>query len=317
MTQIELAVAWLHCNRPDLTLAACDRIRDQNASIAVQHLRALALVRLERQGDLLDALAAYRDKAGCHPELLRTEAAALESAGKRSAAADCWWEVLRLMPGDRDALYEFCRLAEGPRRAEIKQLLAKNKKPVDRAVDLAEGAIIRDEVAAAETLVDYVRAAAPNSAALEQLTGLQLDHDQQHLQAAEHYLQASKLEENADKKRRLFNQYLASMAAGGQAAQGYLAADDPDAAFEFLTEGYDVEESYITDDESLAALLDAHRQRKPDDARLENVSGRLLLSQGKFAEAAAAFAKAEAAGNDQLSEVIRSGRLEALSVKVR
>jgi hypothetical protein len=311
MTNVEMAIAWLHCERADLTLAALDRITQREEDVGAVYVRARALWDLECQDEFLAEVSRYRALAGCHPELLRKEAEVLEAKGKRSEAADCAWEILRMLPDDREALFDFCRLAEEDRRQEIKQLLAKAKRPVDRALEIAIEAIQRDEFAAAESLVAYIRTAAPNSAALEHLTALQHDYDLEYAPAADHYLSAHKLESHPEKKREHFRRYLASMAAAGRAAEGYEAAEDQAAAFEFLTAGHEYEESYVSD-EALAELIALHRQRKPDDPRLLYLSGRLLLNKGDYKAAAAEFLKAEPGAQDELSDLVRSGRLKAI-----
>jgi hypothetical protein len=311
MTQVEAAIAWLHCGRPDLALAACDRVQDQEGDVGAVSVRARALWDLERFDEFLAAMDRYRALAGAHPELLRYEAEALESQGKRSAAADCWWEVLRLMPDDREALFEFCRSAAPPRRAENTHVFCTSKKPVDRAVEAAIQAIVRDESAAAEALTAYVRAQAPDSADLEHLTALQFDHDEQYVEAAAHYLKAHELETHPEEKKERFRAYLAAMAAAGKSLEAYQAADDPQAAFDYLTADYEYDEALIAS-EDLAQLVEAHRERAQDEPRMLYLSAKLLLDRSDFPAAAAAFLAAEARATDELSSLVRSGRLEAI-----
>jgi hypothetical protein len=166
MNAIDIAFAWLDAGRPDLALAAADRAASPEFQIGAQQIRVQALAKLDRPDDLLAAMAKYRALAGCHPDLLRIEAQALEAAGCRKEAAECWWQSLRLMPDDRQSLFEFCRLAGSERQADIRQHLSKGKKPVERAAQAAREAIFQDEVAAAEAIVAYIREAEPDSTVL-------------------------------------------------------------------------------------------------------------------------------------------------------
>ncbi|HEX5105586.1 MAG TPA: hypothetical protein VFV87_17325, partial [Pirellulaceae bacterium] len=314
MTQIELAIAWDYAGRPDLALTACDRVKNASSEIGVAYLRAHSQVALDVPDKALTALAEYRQMAGCHPELLALEADALGAQGKRANAAECWWEVLRLMPENHEALFDFCRLADDSRRKAIKEILARSRRPTDRALEIGIAAIQRDEYAAAEAILDYLRQTAPGSAAIEQLTAQQLDDDEQYVAAAEHYLAAFKLESDPDNKRQLLREYLGSMALGGKAVEGYLAADDKAEAFDLLTDGYEYDEAYVRDDQ-LSALIAEHRQHVAEDAtaRLDFLEGRRLLNQGDFDAAEQAFLKIETSDVEpDLVEAIRSGRLEAL-----
>jgi hypothetical protein len=313
LTQIQIAAAWLECERPDLALAACDRVREPEGQAGVFYNRARAAWDLERQSDFLAANEKYRQLAGAHPELLQLEAEAAESQGKRDQAAECYWQILRLTPDNSDALFDFCRLAGDSGRAEINQVLARHKKPLDRAVEYYTAASRADEIAAAATLLDYVRKRTePNSPEVEQLLAVQLDNDEQFAEAATHYLAAHKLENHPERKREFFRQYLVSMNAAGRAVEGYQAASDPDAAFKLLTEGYEDDEAYVSDEE-LPKLVALHRERKPDDAWVAYLDGRLLLKEKKFAEAEKAFVRGQGtAGDAYHSDLLRSGQLEAL-----
>lgn len=311
MTQLDIAFAWLLAGRPDLALAAADRANQPEFAIGALHVRVRALAALERQDELLAALAQYRALAGRHPHLLRIEAETLEAAGRRKEAAGCWWDVLRLLPDDHTALFAFCRLADDERRADIKLLLGKSKKPVERAAELATGAIVQDETAAAEALLAYIRASDANSLALLSLTALQHEYDQQHSQAAEQYLQAHQRETHPEKRKQYFQSYLSSMVGAGRAAEAYRTAEDKVAAFDYLTADHEYDDSMITD-KDLAELIAAHRPLQPDDPRLQYLAAKLLLNKGDYAAADAEFRKVEAAAGEELVELIRSGRLEAI-----
>lgn len=312
MTQIELARAWQNAGRPERALAACERVRKPAAESGIYYSRAMAYSDLQREAEMLDALEKYRDLAGCHPELLRLEAEALESQGKTSQSADCWRELLRLMPEDDDALSGFCRLADDSQRAQIKPTLDRLRKPVERAETAAISAAQDDDVRGLAVLLDYLRAKAPNSAAIEHVLAVQLDADEKYFEAAQHFAKARELEERADKKLEYFHEYLGSMALADRGVEAYLAADDRDEAFTYLTRGFEDEEAFVSD-EALAALIALHRQRKPDDPQLDYFSGLLLLKQGQFAAAEDMLTKAEANAVDtELEDLARSSRLEAI-----
>jgi hypothetical protein len=310
-TQIDLAIAWLNAARPDLALAAANRVSKPDAHIGSLHVQARALADLERQGELLKTLTQYRALAGCHPDLLQIEAEALEAQGKLKEAAECWWELLRLLPDDHSALFAFCRLADDQRRADIKLLLGKSKKPVERAAELATSAIVQDEVAAAEALLAFIRESDPTSLSLLELAALQHDCDQEHSLAAEQYLLAHQRETHPERKLQHFHRYLSSMAAANRAAAAYQAAEDKDAAFNYLTADHEYDESLITD-KALAELIAVHRPRRPADPRLQYLSAKLLLDKGDYAAADAELLKAEAGADEELQGLIRLGRLEAI-----
>ena len=311
MNAIDIAFAWLDAGRPDLALAAADRAASPEFQIGAQQVRVQALAKLDRPDDLLAALAKYCVLAGCHPDLLRIEAQALEAAGRRKEAAECWWQSLRLMPDDRQSLFEFCRLAGSERQADIRQHLSKGKKPVERAAQAAREAIFQDEVAAAEAIVAYIRETEPDSTVLLSLAAQQYEQAQQHAKAAEQYLLAHQREEHPERKQEHFRAYLASMAYADKVAEAYRTAEDKVAAWDYLTEGHEYDESLITDD-VLEELIAEHRELAPSNPRLMYFAARLLLRNGDYAAAAEHFVKAEAAEDEELQDLIRAGRREAI-----
>src|SRR4030095_497123 len=102
-----------------------------------------------------------------------------------------------------------------------------------------------------------------------------------------------------------------AMTAAGKIAEGYSAASDPQAAFEYLTSGYEDEESSLTG-EQLRTLLAEHERRVPNDARAMYLAGQALLRDEQYEAADAKFQAAMARPDDDMHSLYQSGRIEAL-----
>jgi hypothetical protein len=312
LINIELALVWHTCSRPDQVIAACDRVRDPAANPAVHYLRALAHAEREQFAETVAAAAAYREAAGRHPHLLVLEAAALEALGRRGEAARSWRDRLELLPGDARALAEFCRLAEDQRAAELKEILQQNRAPLETALNAGLTAAEKQDDATYDAVMQFLRATPGGSAMALRLAGERLAGDGESQPAAEHFLQASREPGNPDFQRVCFERYLDVMASSGRAAAAYAQAAAPEEAFAYLTRGLEDGDAAITVDD-LPLLLAVHRQREPADGRLHYYQGLCELADGKAEEAERTFAAGEAAAqDDEQRERLRGMRLEAL-----
>ncbi|MCI0358163.1 MAG: hypothetical protein L0211_06755 [Planctomycetaceae bacterium] len=308
---LELAWALVGLGRPAAAIRAADALRRPQDHPGYLVVRARAKADLGRYAEALADAQAYQQLAGRDPLALEQAARALAELDRPAEAAECWLEMLKLAPNHHMALGNFCRLADSEQRAQLPAILHQTRQTTEAVVSQAQASLYRDDLESFELLAAFVKAEAPGSPAAAALAGQRLDHEGQHEEAAAKFREAADAEFRPDQKQGYFHQSLTAMAAAGKIAQAYAAAPDPQAAFDYLTAGFEDDESLLTD-EQLKALLAAHEQRVPGDARALYLAGQLLLRGEKYAEADAKFQAAVAKADEESRSTYEYGRIEAL-----
>jgi hypothetical protein len=310
--RLDLASALVDQRRAAGALAACDKIERPDECPGVHLVRGRVWQVLGRPAKSLASAAEYQRVAGRDPQALAMEASAHETLENFAAAAEKWAELFTLCPQHPQALAHFCRLASDEQRRRLPELIARSKQPLEAASDQALSALQREDEDTYAALVQFIAERVPDSPMLEALAAHKLSHEEAYEAAAARFLKASQVEWLPEKKQEYFNHYLYSMTEAKKTVEAYQQAADPQAAFDYLTSGYEDDEGWITDDQ-LRPLLDAHRSKKGSSFRLDYLEGLLLLREKKYAEADRKFAEAAAqASEDYEHEMSRDRRIEAL-----
>ena len=168
----------------------------------------------------------YQELAGRDP-LASQEADSLVELDRHEEAAQCWRDMLHLVPNHTEALGNFCRLASPAQRPELTKILRAMRQPIQAAVDQAQAALSRDDLETFELLAEFVKAEAPDSPAAIALDAQRLEYDGHHEQAATRFRQAADAEFRPDRKQEYFQQFLQAMTAAGKLTEGYAAAPIP------------------------------------------------------------------------------------------
>ncbi|MEX2172839.1 MAG: hypothetical protein WD872_00670 [Pirellulaceae bacterium] len=294
--RLDLAWALAWQDQYTAALDVCATISAEKQP-GVHLVRADALHNLGRHGLALAAAQEYQRLLGRGPQALIIEAESLEAQQNAAGAAAKWRELLQLCPNYREGLRSYCLLADREGLAQLPKILERMPQPLDAAADEAQTALYRDDLATFETLQAFVEQQAPASPLLLTLQAARLENAQKYEQAAALYRQAAQLEWLPAKRAEYEIEYLRAMNAAGKAAEAYARAEDPAAAFEFLTSDYEEYEGGIAD-EQLPALLAAHRQRQPEGTQADYYEGQLLLRQQKYSQASAMLEAAVAQESD-------------------
>jgi tetratricopeptide (TPR) repeat protein len=312
VARLDLAWALIGNGRPTAALAACDSIEREDEHPGVLLVRAQALEQLDHPAKALAAAGQYQRLAGRDPHALMIEAEAHEDLDDFAAAANRWAALLELCPDHDQALHNYCRLADAAQLEQLPAIVARRQKPLDAAVQQAHAALGRDDLPTFEALVKFVAERSPESTELQALAASRLLHEEQYEEAAVLFLQASRAEWLPEKKESHFHQYLSALTQADQVVAGYEQADDPQAAFEYLTDGFESEEALITA-EQFGPLLAAHRAKTGGGFSLDYLEGLLHLREKRFVEAERMFAAAaDLATEEYEQEMCRDRRIEAL-----
>jgi len=307
----DLAWALIGEGRPADAIKATEALHRPQDHPGYLIIRARALGDLGRYREALADAQAYEQIAGPDPLALEQAATALAELNRHREAAECWRTMLRLAPNHGAALAHFCRLADADQRQELEAIVQATRLPLETAAQQAQTAIYEDDPELFEVFASFVTRTASDSPAAIAMQAQRLHFERNFEQAAAEFQRAAAAEFRPDAKQQFFNSYLDSMRQAGKIAAGYAAASDPEAAFDYLTAGWEEDESELTDAQ-LKELLDAHRQRMPGHARAEYLTGQLLLRQGDYAGAAEQFRSAMEKAEEEEKEYYRSSRIEAL-----
>jgi predicted Zn-dependent protease len=240
-------------------------------------------------------LAAHRQKDPKDSRLPLWEAEARWLARDHAGAVQVLTAHRREILADRSQRYRFCdRLLEGLGRLQRFAEAGKEAERLARGPDgelydvlgVLDRAVRRKDVDLAAALAGGVSTALPDrSQGIYQRARVELLRGRVD-EAVGLYKQALAREPNDQIRRGYTNGFLLDMAPAGKALEGYRAA--PDAAAAFRTLGGDLARLHRKDE--LRRLVEAHRQREPNDRWLRYYEGELLLEEGRYAEAEKVFA---------------------------
>lgn len=310
-SMFDLAWTLIGQGRPTDAIKAANALHRPQDHPGYLIIRARAHSDLNRYREALADAQEYERIAGPDPLALEQAANALAQLGRHMEAAACWRDMMRLAPNHGQALHSYCRLAEPHQRTDLAAILAATRQPIEAAARAAQFAIYEDDPELLNELVDFTARTAPGSPAAIAIAAQRLAFEGRHEQAAAEFKRASEAEYRPDKRMQYFNEHLDAMKEGGKLAQGYAAAADAQAAFDYLTAGWEDDEGDLSDAQ-LQELLSAHHRRVPGDARADYLAGQLLMRAGDFAGADAKFQAAIDKAADEDKEYYRSGRIEAL-----
>jgi hypothetical protein len=308
---IDLAWALVGQSRPGDAIRAANSLARPQDHPGYLIVRARAHNEMNRHSEALADARQYEQAAGPDPLALEQAAMALAHLGRHREAADCWRSMLRLAPNHREALTNFCRLSDPDQRGELAEILRATRQPTETAASQAQAAILQDDLALFKQLADFLEKAAPGSPAAIAAGAQRLACQGQHDRAAAEFQRAAAAEFRPDKKEQYFHQFLEAMTDAGKIAEGYAAASDPQAAFDYLTSGWEEHESDLTNAQ-LKELLAAHARRVPGDGHADFLAGQLHMREGDYALAEAKFEAAIDKAADDEQEYYRSEQIEAL-----
>lgn len=292
--QLRFAYAWRRLRNNRAAVVAADRIVHPLETPGAFYVQIQSAQEQGRHKKALELIDQYAEGVGGGPAVWEMRAISLAALDRLAEAVDCWEKLLDDSPDDRRAIRSLVEsLGEGD-IGRIEARIQKTENPLETAVALAESLWSPFDGPARRMLVDIVSRIAPESASVDYVRGIQQRGEEEFSSAGAAFWSAFEREVDDVRKRQDLHAFLDALHSDGRIVEAYRQAPDPQAAFAYLTSGVDEGESTLSSDE-LRVLVDAHRQRAPDDPWLAGIEGILLENAGKFEEAALRFAVAESA----------------------
>jgi hypothetical protein len=310
--KLDLASYWILANEPQRCLDTLAKIATPEDYSTVFTLRANALDRLGRYEEALAELRRQERLFGGGPAAESHYARLLSALHRHEEAKAHYREYLAYCPESPQELAELAALLDDAEKPELKENLARFKRPAEAALALVDAAVPRDDCLAIDAAIALLQKDYRQSPELACAEGWRQYIDGDHAAAAAKFKSALDREPRPDKKRRYLHEYLDSMVRAERALEAYEAAPDPASAFEYLTDGY-YDDEMMVESQALERLVEAHLRREPDDPRANYLHGTLLLERKDYAKARAAFEKCLAQpSDDDLASSCRDKLYEAM-----
>lgn len=283
---------WNNRSRYDEVRRVAKLFHDPDRIPGIHALNATACQNLGDPDEALAISEHVEQLVGMRASLLRLRARILQQLGRREDALSEWRRLADLEPDDSMHLIQLLRLLPKSRRTEVFDRIKSSKKPAELASQFA--LYDSDQVTTAEMrdLSDFVAKTAPDSSEAREIQIVRLKKEHMHREAAALYRQAIDRETDPLTKRQNWSGYLQEMNLAGELLAGFAEHPEPRTAFRILINGVDDDEMMYSI-EDLAPLLAVYRQVQPDDPWLFYYEGHLASDDHRFADADAAYAKAE------------------------
>ncbi len=283
---------WSHRGRPEEVLRLAAMIQEPDRVPGVHLLRATACQRLGKTEEAFAALDHLEKLVGFRPSLAVSRAHMLQQTRRREDALVQWKRLADFDPGEQSYLSELLRLLPKNKRSEVLDRIKSHSEPLKLAAEVAQFNQYQLEEPFLNELSKFAKSIAPESAETRQIEILRLESSDQYTAAAALSRQAAEQETDKAKQQSHWYAYLTQMHRAGELLAGFANHPDPKSAFQDLVGGMDEGEAII-DVEELPPLLEAYREKQPNDPWLSYYEGYYAAEKTRFADADNSFAAAE------------------------
>jgi tetratricopeptide (TPR) repeat protein len=294
---VSLAYAWSRCRRWEDVLRVSRQVKIPEATPGALYAGALACQNLGMADQALEFAKRYEAAVGGGPIAWELQAEALAALDLEAEAIPCWRKTLELEPDDASALQSLAQALPDDEKHELTGYIRKTSEPVENAVKLAEYAVAFDDTNALSVMLGTLEEIKAPRDRIDFIRALSAQNDEQYEAAAGFFRLAWEQTEDEAHRRHCIYRFLDAMRLAGKMIEGYRAAPDARKAFRYLTDDYDEGELDL-DDPAVRELVDAHREKEPQDPWLHYVTGSLLAAEEKYEEAAKEFNAGWAAADE-------------------
>jgi len=306
-----LALRWNLLGEGDRCLEACRRVQRPDQTPGVYFLQAVWWNQQDRNAQSLQAVENYERVAGFLPSLARIKANLLEAAQRRSEATAYWRRLAEFSPSNTDDMFNYCQSLPEAQRAGILDVVQRAEEPVRIAAALARQWLSQDDEATLILLQRFVSQHASGTPEALDLEASVLAYQGEPQAAAERFRQAAEAENDSEARKGHWYSFLGHMVDAGRTLEGYQAVPDATTALRQLAGGIEDGEALIDFDE-LRPVLDAHRQRAPDDPWLHYFAGLAALDEDDLTTAEQEFMTVANAEDEELQVFLHHQRRQVL-----
>ena len=256
----------------------------------------------------------YERMVGRGPEVNSIKARSLMTLGRRSEAAEEFEKVLRILPDDEESLRKLGKCLPTGKLQTLREHLLRTEDPVMRAQRLVAAYSITRHLAAAEMLIEFLKAEAADDSETMIAEARYLMAKGDEAAGSARFLDAVQASEG-DERAAAMSTYLYAMSETDRVLEAYSKADDANNAFMILA-GVDTEDDEISLEEpQLTPLIEAHRKKSPYDPYLHYAIGIGLENSGQLKEAVAAYRKAHELAEDEYDKDVFAYRLASAAME--
>ena len=287
--RLQIANTWSRCGHPSEAINCCRRVASLEALPGALSCLAVCYQGRGQHEKAIEHASRYEALLGRSPAVNGLQGESLLALGRPREAAAEFRKSLDVMPEQPDVLESLAFVLDDDQKHVLAEYLAGTKEPVETAEVLAQSLVIYEDSFGMEAIAQFLESTAPDSPARSYVAGLAAEADRDYARAAVQFQQAFTEESDPDKREQYVWRYLDVMVSAGQAVDGYLAAPDRAAAFEYLADFYSSGELDLPE-EDFSRLLRVHRESYPEDFWGYYYQGVLLAEQEKYDEAEEEFA---------------------------
>ncbi len=295
--------------QPGDALKALDLAAKLNPDIpALSGLRAAAEQKAGNNEKAVDLAKQTLNRLGPDGRTYAVLGNALLAQGKQAEAVEAFRNGLANDPNLMDNVVGLARALPDDKKQEIGPVLAKMENaPAQFAVG-ADALLAAEDDAALAVLVAQFQKQFPNEAAGDYYRGELLFRKKDYAGAGKAFGEAASRLRNDAQRARVNRRLLDAWLVAGKPLEGYKAASDPGAAFEYLGDQLLAKK----DEANLTELAQLHLEKVPTDPRGYYYRGQAHMLARRYTDAEKSFADgATRAGSDELREVFRSERVNA------
>lgn len=296
---IELAEGMILLGRGDAA-GALDRIEIADRLLpempVISLARARAYLLLGRHAQACAAVSAYQKELGPDALSCTLEGEALEAQGKNAAAAAAFRRALDEAAESTEAFDGLRRVLPDAQKKELGDRLARVKEPQKIYDELVRLARADGDEAAANALLDGLLKAKPDDVRV-MCDNLRRQVREKKFAEASKILKRGLEAKTRDDRLSVLNSYLFAMLGAGKPLEAYatVPAEYADHAFHTLAD--ELEDRIFDDEEKperatkqLTELIEAHRERSPNDPWLWFFEGAILQNAKEYEKAEKTFA---------------------------
>lgn len=289
LTRYMLIHRWSNRDFVDEVRRLEKEVKDPDRMPGFHLVEIKACEKLGESENALAKIAHLEQLIGLRPQLIKLRAKLLEWADRRDDAVVQWRRIVDWEPDGVWNLNELNRLLPDSQRGEIVQHITKSREPAKLAYQFASYGIHRIKLETLRELADFVKEVASDSTESEGLQVLCLVKDHDHVAAAERYRQSAERATDEEVRRRDWASYFYQMNQAGRIVEGFNAHPNPSVAFQMLIGHNEDDEDRPIDEDQLPILLEALRQKAPQDPWIPFYDGKIAADQQRFAEARVLF----------------------------
>ena len=279
--QVQLAYAWWRQGRNRECLRCARQVVRPAAVPGVLYMQAVMYQELRSLRRALDFGQKYEQATGGGPQIWELLANVHRSLGESDKAAEYWKKLLRYDP-DNVTILQSLAGSLGEHDANlIVECLKKTSQPAESAAGIAERLVYSGAPDVLRAVSDFVAGLEPESARAAYLQGLVAQADENHAEAAAFFKIAFLRDADEELHKSCVERFLNAMLAADKLVAGYEQAPDALEAFQHLLSGNEDDGSGLTLPQR-KALIDAHRQKHPDDPQLHYQAAQVLEEEEDY-----------------------------------